>query len=502
MKRGKRQYPYDFKTSFGFSTMSFSVSAAAIFMTTFFMQYLTDYSGIDMAIGKVGFAAAFGTVLLLIARIVDIVDDPLQAWIIDNAKDGRLGKYRKFAFANVILVTLAMICIFSIPGFIKSNVVLLCIWVGFFYFLYELGTAFSTSTPLLQKTTLDPALRSKLSVLMRIWVIVILVPVYFYIPVVTVVDQKIGNIGKTFSLVCIVLMAILGVISFIGVLGLKEQPEKRAQSSTGKEDEKLKVKEVAAMFIKNKPLLIHTAAALLSGLVFGLFSVVSVYFLKWYYAADLTTGVVDAVKYAEIYGVFVIAALIPNFITPFISNKLIKKSGSYARVAAGCFLFGVFVYVGLTVLYFTGILKVSPYIYVLFNFLSGMATGTAVIPQMLLWAECADYAEYTTGKKMSALINSVSNMLNKALNALSSVIAGAVLIAVGYSVNNETGNYAGDLTQLPRMINGFAIALTIIPIVVLVLSYILYRFRYPLTPEMQKKMIDELEERRGVTGEE
>jgi len=496
MRRQKKQFPEDFKTKFGFSTMMFPVSAATIFMTTFFMQYLTDYSGIDMAIGKIGFAAAFGTALLLIARVVDIIDDPLQAWIMDNAKEGRLGKYRKFAFLNIIFVTVAMICIFSIPGFVKSNTVLLCVWVSLFYLMYEMGTAFTTSMPLLQKTTLDAKIRSHLSVLMRIWMIVILVPVYFYIPVVTAIDQRIGNIGKSFSMVCIVLMTVLGAIAFLGVLGLKEKPE----SGTNTEDtdaEKLKLREVALMFVKNKPFLVHAIGSLLSGLVFGLFSVVSVYFLKWYYAADLATGEVDAVKYAAVYGVFMVSALIPNFVSPFLSNWFIKKTGDYAKVTAMCYLFGAFVYVGMTVLYFTGILQLSPYIYVAMNFLAAMATGMAVIPQTLLWAECADYAELQTGKKMSALINSVSNMLNKALNALSSVIAGAILIAVGYSVNNETGHYAGDVSQLPTMINGFALALTVIPIVVMALSYFLYRFQYPISAAFRKEMVAHLAEKRG-----
>ena len=494
MKRQKKQFPEDFKTKFGFSTMMFPVSAATIFMTTFFMQYLTDYSGIDMAIGKVGFAAAFGTALLLIARVVDIIDDPLQAWVMDNAKEGKLGKYRKFAFLNIILVTLAMICIFSIPNVIKSNRVLLCVWVSLFYLMYEMGTAFTTSMPLLQKTTLDPKIRSKLSLLMRVWMIVILVPVYFYIPVVTAVDQHVENIGKSFSMVCIVLMSVLGIVAFFGVLGLKEK-RGTVSSEENAETEKLKIGEVLRMFLKNKPFLVHAAGSLLSGLVFGLFSVVSVYFLKWYYAANLTTGEVYAVKYAEVYGIFMISALIPNFVSPFLSNLLVKKSGNYAHVTARCFLFGAFVYIGLTVLFFTGILKISPYIYVAFNFLSAMATGTAVIPQTLLWTECADYAELQTGKKMSALINSASNMLNKALNALSSVVAGGILIAVGYSVNNETGHYAGDVSQLPKMINGFALALTVIPIVVMILAYLLYRFQYPITPEIQKDMVQKLAEK-------
>jgi Na+/melibiose symporter-like transporter len=476
--------------------MMWPVAASTTFITGFFMQYLTDYSGIDTAIGKAGIAAALGTVLLLVARVVDIVDDPLQAFIIDNAKEGRLGKYRKFAFANIILVTIAVICVFSIPGFVKSNMVMLCVWIGIFYLLYELGVAFNTSIPLVQKLTYDTKLRTRWMFSMRIWMVVILVPVYFYIPIVTIVDKGIGNLGRSFSLVCVAMMLILGVISFIGVLGLKEKPDGVAQKSESSE-ERLKLRDVARMFAGNKPLMVHTVAFLLSNMVFSLTSAIGIYFLKWYYAADLGTGAVDADKYAAIYGVYALAGLIPNFLAPFISGRIIKKFKTYARATNACLFVGIILYAILSAVFFSGALKSSPYIFILFSFVSGFITGTSVIPQMLLWTECADYAEYKTGRKMSALVNSVNNMLGKAQAALSSVITGGVLIAVGYSVNSETGNYQGDLSALPDMVFGFGVFLTVVPVAVMLIAWLMYRFLYPITPEFQHKMLEELLARRG-----
>jgi GPH family glycoside/pentoside/hexuronide:cation symporter len=329
---------------------------------------------------------------------------------------------------------------------------------------------------------------------MRIWVIVIMVPVYFFIPLVTKVNEGIGNLGDSFSLVCAVLMFILGVVAFIGVLGLKEKPVKEAKSAEA--EEKLKLREVLKMFAGNKPLIVHSCAFLLSNLVFGLSSAVGIYFLKWYYSADLTTGMVDADKYAAIYSAYALAGLIPNFLAPFISGKVIKKFKTYAKATNACLMVGIALYAALSALFFLGALKISPYIFVLFTFLSGFVTGTAIIPQTLLWTECADYAEYTTGKKMSALVNSVNNILGKAQAALSSVITGAVLIAVGYSVNSETGNYVGDISKLPGMVLGFGVFLTVVPAAVMLIGFILYKFLYPITPEFQQKMVETLAERR------
>jgi Na+/melibiose symporter-like transporter len=217
-------------------------------------------------------------------------------------------------------------------------------------------------------------------------------------------------------------------------------------------------------------------------------------FANFYLTHTLATGVVDNERYAVIYGVYAAAGLIPNFLAPFISGKVIRKFKTYARATNACLLLGVFLYAVLAGLFFTGVLKISPYIFISMTFLSGFITGTAVIPQVLLWTECADYAEFKTGRKMIALINSVNNIIAKALGALSSVITGGILIAVGYSVNSETGNYMGDVANLPGMVFRFGIFLTVIPFIVMLLAWLMYRFLYPITPELQKEMMDKLAE--------
>ena len=83
------------KTIIGFSLMSFAHTFGSV-MYGMFMQYLTDYSGIDATVGIIGFAATFGTVILLLPRIIDGVDDPIQAFIMDSGKETKFGKYRKY----------------------------------------------------------------------------------------------------------------------------------------------------------------------------------------------------------------------------------------------------------------------------------------------------------------------------------------------------------------------------------------------------------------------
>ncbi len=63
--KAKREYPLDGKTTFGLSTMRWTITAAMSLTTTAFLLYLTDYSGIGAA------AATVGTILLLAGRLFD-----------------------------------------------------------------------------------------------------------------------------------------------------------------------------------------------------------------------------------------------------------------------------------------------------------------------------------------------------------------------------------------------------------------------------------------------
>ncbi len=93
--RKKKEYPLNGKNVFGLSTMGWMNTGASSFMTSMFMLYLTDYSGIG------AWAAVLGTVLLLVGRIVDTVDDPLQGWIMDRTKPGKWGKYKPYIILSI-----------------------------------------------------------------------------------------------------------------------------------------------------------------------------------------------------------------------------------------------------------------------------------------------------------------------------------------------------------------------------------------------------------------
>ena len=82
MSKNKERNPeaVGLKECIGVTALSTTGGVAAIFMSSMFMQYMTDYAGLG------AWGATLATILLLVARIFDAVDDPIQGFIMDNGK--------------------------------------------------------------------------------------------------------------------------------------------------------------------------------------------------------------------------------------------------------------------------------------------------------------------------------------------------------------------------------------------------------------------------------
>ncbi|MBQ9612820.1 MAG: MFS transporter [Lachnospiraceae bacterium] len=497
-----RVYPNDPRTLIGFSTVSWLQGFATV-VFSLFMQYLTDYSGIDEAVGQVGYAAAFGTAILLLTRIVDAIDDPLQAWIMDSAKENRFGKYRSFTLISIFLIAVGIVMMFTLPESVRSSKALLWVWVVIGYLLFEMGSAFNGIYAIIQKATTDAGLRTKIMSLLRMAIILSVIPASFFIPIATAANAWFHNMGRSFTVCMVVITVFSMAISLAGVALIRE-PYYGAGGDQIRDEEgtKLHLKDVAYMLRSNRPLWAHNIAYFFCNASYPICTAILVYFLKWYYCADLATGIVDNAQYAAIYGMYGAIGLLPALLTPLLAAPFIKLFKTIDRAQRACLVMILFGYGLLFVLYITGILKLSPVIFLVVMFFIAIPSNISTIPSQLLGTEVADYAEYTTGKNMTAMTTAIQNMLQKADNALAAVIPGLILIAVGYSVNAQTGNYAGDLSQLPGMVRRLSLVFTLVPAITTLIGWAIYKWGYNITPSFREEMTEELDQRHAKATKE
>jgi len=475
--------------------MNWASVSAAIFMSSFFMLFLTDYAGIDQAIGKIGIAASIATSVLLVGQLLDAIDDPLQGWIMDSAKHGRLGKYKKFSLVSVILLLISMICIYGIPEAVKSNKVLLIGWIMLFYIMYEIGISFNAREPLKQSITNDLTLRAKLTTIPRIVDIVILFPFALFLSIATVVNQQVGNMTRTFSIMTAIMMGFVAIISIIGTLMIKEG---KLNSDAIDKKDTYSLKTMFAMFKMNKPLIAHFFATFFQGFMWNLSFATALYFIKWAYCYNPLTGATDLPKLGIYVGILALMQSIPCILGAFLGQLLVNKIGDIIKAIKVTLLASC----GFSLLLFLskmiGFLDTMPALYFILLFGQILFLGIAFLPLSLIWLECIDFAEFKTGKKMGGIIMSTGNFQYKAQGALSSAAVGGLLITIGYSVDAVSGNFVGDPTTIPSMLNWFMVISALLPTIVGLISIAIYHFYYPITKEKRADILHKLAEQRGL----
>jgi len=117
------------------------------------------------------------------------------------------------------------------------------------------------------------------------------------------------------------------------------------------------------------------------------------------------------------------------------------------------------------------------------------STGV-VVACSYMWAlvpEVISYGEYTTGKRISGIVNALTGIFFKAGMALGGVVPGLVLAFVGFDEKNAT-------TQSPFAQQGILWLVVVIPTLLIILSmYIISK--YELTDDVIDKINLEIEEK-------
>lgn len=479
MKRAKKAYPLDNKTIFGLSTMSWMNTAGNSFMTSLFMSYMTDYSGLG------AIAATLATVLLLAGRVLDAVDDPIQGYLMDRAKPGRFGKYKPFTFAGILLIAVAVIALFSVPSF-GGNVAMISVYVMVFYVMFEIGMSFQADNPIKRSMSDDPIVREKMMSVPRIIGLLVTIPFGFFTPLVFGLNDRIGNMHTSFALLTVALVIPVCAISLIGLCCVKEGLHRSEDDGDGK----LSPRDIVQMFKVNKALRVHALATLCYGFVYNLIFATCGYYFKWTFCCDMVDGalVLNNARFAmltSLVGVLqIISSVAGACAAPALTKHVTKdprKTLQLSMIIAA--VSGVAMYV----LQVAGILQTSVVLYMVLLFVILFASSLTFVPNGVLWMEAMDFGMYKTGRQTSGIVNSVSKFLEKGQAAIAQASLGTLLIAAGYVVN-DAGNLVETVNRT-AMLDNFMLISALVPAVLSLAAYLIYR-AYPITDEVRAKMRD------------
>lgn len=480
MKKVKDPNRLRAKDYIGSGAISMSQAVANVVMTNLFMLYLTDYAGI----GKWG--AILGSALLMAARIFDAVNDPLEGYIVDSVKVTKWGKYRPFVFISTILLSVGLIGLFSLPGAFANSPVMICIWVIFFYLLYDIGFSFFQPGLVFRTMTLDADERGKLFIGPRMVSMIIGMVGASFIGIITTVNQSIGNMHTSFSITISALVVVCAVITIIGILLIKEKYHANTE-----ETEAVKITDIFGVLKENDALRVRLLDMLFSGFIWTFLFATATYYIKWGYCTDLTTGVVDQSTLGTLMLFASMMMFLPLIIGTFVAGPLMKKFGSAYKFHRFLILCQCIPCALLFILQITGLLSKSPVVFLACMAISATAIGCDYIPGETLSMECMDYQIYKCGKDRTALCGACYNFLGKAQSAVSSGLIGVLLVAIGYEVDSATDTFLGELSAIPTMLTGFIVIMGLIPAILGIVSWLILR-KYPVTDEIRKDMQEKL----------
>ena len=480
MKKTKNSERLGFKAYFGTTAMSVNEALGNSLMTSFFLMYLTDYSGIG------ALAASLGTGLLVFARVFDVVNDPIEGWIMDRAKPGKYGKYKPFIFLSIALISVGIASLFFIPSGLTGSSFAVCAWVIVGYLLYDIGSSFFAPRLVYRGMTLDPDQRGKLLIGPRLITMVVGMVMAALMVIINAVNAGVNNMHTSFGLTVLMLVVITAAISLLGTAMVKEKYVVEQD-----DEEKIKLTDYFTLLKENDAMRCRMLSQLLTGFIWSFLFAAVMYYAKWAYCADLTTGAVDNDKFGMMSMVAGMMSFLPLLIGTAIAAPLMKLFKSPEKFHRLLLLIQCAACGMMFVLQITGLLGKSYVIYFACVGLCAFAIGVDFMPDGVMNIECMDYDIYKNGKDRSALNNALTRLIEKGQSALSAAAIGILLTAVGYIVDSATDTYIGELSNIPSMLNGFILIMGLLPCVLGIVGYLIFR-KYPIDDKIRAEMKEKL----------
>ena len=442
------------KYSYGIGAYGKDLACGIVY--TFLMIYFTDVVGIN---------PAFVGTLFLMARLWDAINDPIMGMIVDNTRS-RFGKFRPWIFIGTILNSVVLFLLFRKPDLEGTSLylyysVMYILW-GMTYTIMDIP--YWSMIPTLATTKED---REKISVVPRIFASLGgLTVTTFGIALVNKLGN--GNQIKGFEYFALGIVIIFIISTIVTCINVKEKTQVQVNN------EKVNIKQAFNILKQNDQLLVFIGIVLAYNLAMQVAGGAAIYYFKYVAGKESLFSLYSFFKVAEIGGlmlfpvvtrkigrqqVFRMATILPMFglITLFISGLIAPQSILFISVSA-----------------------------VLLNLGSGFLLGSTTV----MLADIVDYGEYKLGSRNESIIFSAQTLLVKLASALSGWLIGVGLSLIGY--------VAGAAVQSNITIIGIRVIMTIIPSIVALVMYVIYKSKYKINGSFHDEILQVIGSRKKV----
>lgn len=364
-------------------------------------------------------------VMFLIVRIVDVIWDPLVGTFVDK-HNPRLGKYRAYlVLAGIPLTGFAILCFWN--GFSGSLVYAYITYVGLSMLYTLINVPYGALNASLTRDT------NEITTLTSVRMFLANtggLAVAYGIPKLVACLSPDGLTNTAASAdAWFATMTIYGIVGLLLLVFCFTQCKERVVMDA-KETENVQVSDLWTEFRRNRPLRILAFFFITAFAMMAVGNSAGSYYMLYN-----VHGTSD--QMANFMALGSIPAFIFMPLVPWIKRRIGKRA-----------MFSVFLSVaiiGMVLLYVISMIpSLKNQIWLVYVAQFVKSTGV-IVATGYMWAlvpEVISYGEYTTGKRISGIVNALTGIFYKAGMALGGVVPGLVLAYVGFDQKNTVSQSA------------------------------------------------------------
>ena len=439
------------KIIYGAGDLGFSLTSTIV--GAYFLFFLTDVVQIKPAVAGIA---------ILIGKTWDWINDPLIGHISDRTRT-RWGRRRPFLLFGAVPFALAFVMMWYIPPF-ESNVAL-AIYYAFAYVVFDAAATFVYMPyfALTPELTEDYDERTSLTSY-RMFFSIFGSLLSFTIPLMIVGAFTPENASR------VMIMAIIfGVLSALPLWLVFFNTEEKQVFA---EQEKPKIIPALKAAYSNRPFVFGAIIYLLTWICMDVIQAILLFFIKYVLQMESQSELVMALIF--------VTGIIALPLWEFASRKLGKRYAFAVGVAFLAVVLMVLISVGAN----------APFwVVVVLCVMAGIGVSAAHVLPWAILPDAIEWGEYKTGERHEGIFYSLITLMKKVASSVAIPLTAVMLDVTGYIPNSAQ--------QPASALLGIRLLMGPVPAVLLTVA-IIFAIKYPLDRKDYAKVVEELEQRRGV----
>ena len=447
-----------FKQKFGYGLGAVGKDLVYALVSGFILYYYNDVLGIS---------GTFTGIMMMAARVFDAFNDPLMGVVVEKTHT-KMGKFRPWILSGTVLNALILYGMFAMPESVTGTSMLIyasaayVLW-GVTYTLMDIP--FWSMIPAITGPGKE---RENLSVIGRTCS-----SIGFAVPTILtmlLVTRLGSSVRQGFAIVAACAAVIFVVVEIVCVLMVREHEVARQETPS--------VKQMLSALVQNDQAMVVVVGIIVFNASLYLTTQLAVYFFKY----DMHNP--------DLYSLFGTVGG-GTQILAMASLPMLRKRFSAKGILTGALLITIAGYAYLFTLSSLGIRSVG--LLLVAPFIIYIGFGLATVLTTIFLADSVDYGEYKTGSRNESVIFSMQTFVVKLASAISVLIAGVGIDAIGLIQTTD------DVipVQTPGALLGLRLLMIAVPVAGLLFSIVFFHRKYKLTEAENARIAEALKTRRG-----